>query len=128
MQLEAYRTACFPGELGLESQGMRMRAAGRGDRAQYNFEWDAEKARINRAKHDVSFEEAATVFCDPRMLTIYDDEHSEHEERWITVGSSATGRVLVVCHTFREEPKESAVIRIYSARRVTRHERQQYEE
>jgi uncharacterized DUF497 family protein len=107
---------------------MRIRAAGQDDRAQYNFEWDTEKARINRAKHDVSFEEAATVFCDPRMLTIYDDEHSEHEERWITVGSSAAGRVLVVCHTFREEPKESAVIRIYSARRVTRRERQQYEE
>jgi uncharacterized DUF497 family protein len=107
---------------------MRIHATGQDDRAQYNFEWDAEKARVNRAKHDVSFEEAATVFCDPRMLTIYDDEHSQHEERWITVGSSATGRVLVVCHTFREEQKESAVVRIYSARRTTRRERQEYEE
>ena len=107
---------------------MRVHAADPGDRAQYDFEWDAEKARVNRTKHDVSFEEAATVFRDPEMLTLCDEEHSEHEERWITVGSSAAGRVLVVCHTFREEPKESAVVRIYSARRATRHERQQYEE
>jgi uncharacterized protein len=107
---------------------MRIHTAGRGDRAQYNFEWDTEKARVNQAKHDVSFEEAATVFCDQQMLTIYDEEHSEHEQRWTTVGLSATGRVLVVCHTFREEPQESAVIRIYSARRATRRERQQYEE
>jgi len=101
---------------------------GRGDRAQYNFEWDTEKARVSREKHDVSFEEAATVFCDPQMLTICDEEHSEHEERWITVGTSATGRVLVVCHTFRDETQRSAVVRIFSARRATRRERQQYEE
>jgi len=102
--------------------------AGRGDRAQYNFEWDIEKARTNRARHGVSFQEAATVFCDPRMLTVCDEEHSEHEERWITVGTSSTGRVLVVCHTFGDEPQESAVVRVYLARRATRRERRQYEE
>jgi uncharacterized protein len=107
---------------------MRIPVADSGDQAQYNFEWDTEKARVNRAKHDVSFEEAATVFCDPQMLTIKDTEHSEHEERWITVGSSAAGRLLVVCHTFREEQKESAVVRIFSARKATRRERRQYEE
>jgi len=56
---------------------MRIHSAEPGDRAQYNFEWDMEKARVNRAKHDVSFEEAATVFCDSQMLTIHDTEHSE---------------------------------------------------
>jgi hypothetical protein len=95
---------------------------------QYNLEWDPAKAIANRTKHGVSFEEAATVFADPRMLTVYDDEHSESEDRWITLGTSAAGRVLVVCHTFREESADSATVRIYSSRRATRPERRQYEE
>ena len=68
------------------------------------------------------------MFCDRQMLTICDEEHSEHEERWTTAGTSATGHVLVVCHTFREDPKRPAVVRIYSARRATSSERQPYEE
>jgi uncharacterized DUF497 family protein len=102
--------------------------ANAGNPTQYDFEWDPKKARANRAKHGVSFEEAATVFTDPRMLTIYDDEHSGSEDRWITLGVSAIGHILVVCHTFREEAEESATIRVHSSRKATRIERRQYEE
>lgn len=93
---------------------------------QYNFDWDPEKARANLRKHGVSFEEAATVFLDPRMLTIYDDEHSELEDRWITLGESVSGRLLVVCHTFRERSSESVALRIFSSRKATQRERRQY--
>ena len=95
---------------------------------QYNFEWDPVKARSNRAKHSVDFEEAATVFRDPEMLTLYDDEHSVDEDRWITLGISARGRLLIVCHTYREETTDSAVIRIFSSRKATKHEIQEYRE
>ena len=52
----------------------------------YNFEWDLNKARSNQSKHGVSFEEAATVFRDPKALSIFDDEHSIYEDRWVTIG------------------------------------------
>ena len=107
---------------------MKARAAGRDDCPQYNFEWDADKADVNRKKHDTNFVKAATVFSDPRMLTIYDVGHSEREYRWITLGSSAAGRILVVCHTYREEPGRPATIRGFSVRKATRLERQQYEQ
>jgi len=93
---------------------------------QYNFRWDQRKAVGNRRKHGVTFEEAATIFRDPRMLAIYDDEHSNSEDRWLTLGVSALGRLLVVCHTFQEEPEGSLVVRIFSSRKATQHERQQY--
>ncbi len=94
----------------------------------YNFEWDPTKARSNREKLGVAFEEAATVFRDPRALTAYDPDHSESEERWITLGNSGSGRLLVVCHTFREEAGEAATLRIYSARRPTPVETRSYGE
>lgn len=62
----------------------------------YEFEWDPEKARANQHKHGVPFEEAATVFLDPRAVSLYDEEHSEQEDRWITLGFASTGRILVV--------------------------------
>jgi uncharacterized DUF497 family protein len=92
----------------------------------YNFEWDPNKALSNKRKHGVSFEEAATVFLDPMALTIYDPDHSTIEDRWITLGISRTGRLLVVCHTFRDENKESVIIRIFSTRKATRQEMKQY--
>ncbi len=52
----------------------------------YNFEWDPNKAKLNKEKHTVNFEEAATVFHDPMALTIYDPDHSETEDRWLTIG------------------------------------------
>ncbi len=86
------------------------------------FEWDPGKARANLRKHGVSFEEAATVFGDPLSLTIPDPVQVTGEERFIIVGRSFRGRTLVVVHTER-----GAQIRIISARRATRHEREQYE-
>jgi uncharacterized DUF497 family protein len=65
------------------------------------FEWDTNKARRNLAKHGVSFEESSTVFGDPRSLTIPDPVHSQAEERFITMGRSHRGKLLVVVHTER---------------------------
>lgn len=58
----------------------------------YNFEWDPGKAHDNLGKHDVSFDEAATVFRDSKALSIFDPDHSENEDRWITMGISEKGR------------------------------------
>ncbi len=87
------------------------------------FEWDETKARTNLAKHGVSFEEASTVFGDPLSLTIPDPLHSQTEERFLVLGHSFRGGLLVVAHTERGDR-----IRIISARRATRHERRTYEE
>jgi uncharacterized DUF497 family protein len=73
-------------------------------------------------------ERAATVFLDPEGLSLVDDEHSEDEERWITLGLDRTGVVLVVCHAFRDETESSALIRLISARRANRAEVKQYGE
>jgi hypothetical protein len=87
------------------------------------FEWDPEKARMNQRKHRVSFKEAAKVFRDPIGITAFDPDHSEEEERYITIGCSTAGRLLMVAHTDR-----GSKIRIISAREVTRVEREAYEE
>ncbi len=88
------------------------------------FEWDSRKAKSNYAKHRVSFEEASTVFGDLRSLTIGDPSHSRPaEERFVTIGNSYLARLLVVVHCDRDEN-----IRIISARKATRRERQDYEE
>ena len=92
----------------------------------YNFEWDIHKAYSNHAKHGVRFEEAATVFSDPRALTIFDHAHSEHEDRWITMGISKTGRLLIVCHTYHELNDDAVSIRIFSSRKATRKESSLY--
>ena len=93
----------------------------------YNFEWDPHKAQLNHKKHGILFEEAATVFRDPRALTIFDSDYSELEDRWITMGISKTGRLLIVCHTFQqEENKEAMSIRIFSSRKATRKESKLY--
>ena len=94
---------------------------------QYQFEWDPRKARQNLKQHRVEFERAATIFIDPHALSESDEEHSENEERWITLGLDRTGVLLVVCHTFRDEAESSARIRIISARRATRSESKLYE-
>jgi uncharacterized DUF497 family protein len=67
----------------------------------YQFEWDPKKARANLRKHEVSFEQATTVFKDPLTLTIYDEDEGEgeREERWVTLGRSETGPLLAVVHT-----------------------------
>jgi Uncharacterized protein conserved in bacteria len=93
---------------------------------QYNVEWDPEKARINFQKHGISFELASSVFFDPRAVTIFDHEHGESEDRWITLGIAKNGQLVVMCHLFKEETKESCTIRIFSARKATKFEIKSY--
>jgi uncharacterized protein len=88
-----------------------------------NFEWDPRKATQNRRKHGVSFHEAATVYADPLAVTYHDPDHSVSEQRFITVGVSSAGRLLVVAHADRGQN-----IRIISARKATPRERKQYEQ
>ena len=92
----------------------------------YNFEWNPQKAHDNRDKHGVTFDEATTVFKDSQALSLFDPDHSETEERWITMGISEKGRLLIVIHTFREESDKAIEIRIISSRKATKHETQEY--
>ena len=87
------------------------------------IEWDPIKARDNLKKHRVSFEEAATALSDPMAATGPDPDHSIYEERYITFGVSEEGRLLVVSHT-----EENENIRIISARKASKGERELYEE
>lgn len=87
------------------------------------FEWDPRKAKLNLAKHDVAFAEAATVFDDPLSATFEDADHSLDERRMITLGYSRKGRLLVVSHTDAKE-----AVRIISARQATSLERRRHEE
>jgi uncharacterized DUF497 family protein len=87
------------------------------------FEWDHRKAELNLRAHGVSFREATTVFSDPLALTISDPDHSTTEMRFVDVGLSHLGRLLVVSYTERGDR-----IRIITARDATRNERRQYEE
>lgn len=87
------------------------------------FEWDPKKAQLNIKNHGVSFDEASTAFRDPLSLTIDDPLHSEDEKRFVLIGRSIRGRLLVIVHTDRVER-----IRIISARLATKRERLRYEE
>jgi len=87
------------------------------------FEWDPRKADSNLNKHGVSFQEAASVFGDVFSITYHDPDHSAREQRFITVGMSRSGRVLMVAHADR-----GGNVRIISARKTTRKERRYYEE
>jgi hypothetical protein len=87
------------------------------------FEWDEDKAAANLAKHGISFEEARTVFDDPLYVDFYDPDHSSEEHRYIIIGESRQGRLLVASYTERGD-----VTRLISAREVSRSEREAYEE
>ena len=87
------------------------------------YEWDPEKAKRNLREHGVSFEEAATVFLDPLATTYSDPDHSNEEDREITIGYSTNQRLLFVSHVQRRNRT-----RIISAREATRRERKQHEE
>lgn len=86
------------------------------------FEWDRAKAAANRRKHRVTFDEAVSVFYDTLAATFPDPDHSTDETRHVTVGYSASGKLLVVCHTER-----SGAVRLISARTATAHERKRHE-
>lgn len=94
----------------------------------YHFDWDPLKARTNQAKHGISFRRATAVFRDPLALTIYDDEHSETEERWVTIGREESGQYLVVIHTFQELSASEIRVRVVSARAADKQEIRTYEE
>lgn len=87
------------------------------------FEWNPDKAALNLQKHGVSFQEAATVFNDPLSMTFPDPDHSIGESRYVIIGLSRFGQLLVVAHTDRETK-----VRIISARKATRQERKFYEQ
>lgn len=87
------------------------------------FEWDPTKANINQGKHNISFDEAATVFYDDDAVLFDDPEHSEDEERFIILGISENANLLTVCHCYRQS---ETVIRIISARKATKTEANQY--
>lgn len=88
-----------------------------------DFEWDEDKAESNERKHEVTFAEAMTVFADSLSVTGYDPRHADDEDRYLTMGASVDGRLLVVSHTDRGD-----AIRIISARVATRRERKDYED
>ncbi|HXQ69661.1 MAG TPA: BrnT family toxin [Pyrinomonadaceae bacterium] len=87
------------------------------------FEWDEEKGTSNLSKHGVSFEDAVTVFGDPLSDALPDPDHSFEDQRFIIIGSTESGKILVVAHT-----DDSQTVRIISAREATHGERQFYEE
>jgi len=92
-------------------------------KTEMRFEWDARKAEANYKKHGVRFTESLPVFEDEEAITIADEDSDPHEVRFVTMGSGAKGRVLVVVYCYRGKK-----IRIISARVATPRERRQYEE
>ena len=93
-----------------------------------DFDWDPTKEASNSTKHGVSFELAMTVFRDPLAATILDTTHGADEERWITLGESANGTLIVAVHTWVQTSADHAFVRIISARRPSRREARQYKE
>jgi len=92
----------------------------------YEFEWHSAKAAINLRKHNVDFKVATSVFFDPLHISKLDEKSSEYEERWLTIGTTEASQLLVVHHTFYEDDNNNILVRIISARKATRKERQQY--
>ena len=93
------------------------------DASTYNVEWDEHKNRLNKKKHRISFEEAATIFTDPLEIMIDDPDHSYQERCFISIGQSFSQRLLVVSYAQRDN-----TIRIISARKPTTRERRTYED
>jgi uncharacterized DUF497 family protein len=87
------------------------------------FEWDAGKADANVAKHGVTFDEGQTIFGDPNTIVVFDEAHADLEDRFVGIGLSSSGRVLVVVYAEAE-----GRIRVISCRRATPRERRQYDE
>jgi len=94
----------------------------------YHFEWDPRKAKQNERKHGVTFQRAATVFADPNQISLFDEAHSEIEERWVTIGMDANGNILVVIHTYAEVEVDEVRLRVISARKATIQEIRNYEQ
>ena len=88
------------------------------------FEWDQNKAKLNYENHQIHFSEASTIFADPLELTILDPDHSVGEFRYLSIGKSSNGTLMIVSYTEREPD----IIRIISARKVTIKEQKYYEQ
>jgi uncharacterized protein len=93
----------------------------------YEFEWDDAKAESNLAKHGVDFTDAMSVLLDPLAMTRFDDEHSDDEKRWVSVGRVGNDQLLLVVHTFIATAPNTALVRLISARPANKREREQYE-
>ena len=91
--------------------------------SELRFEWDGKKNRANIKKHGISFEEAQSTFKDEHAIQFFDPDHSASEDRFILLGISATLRVVVVCHCFRED---ALVVRVISARKADQSEERDY--
>jgi len=92
----------------------------------YNFDWDRKKAITNIKKHKISFENASSIFRDNNAISISDEEHSDREDRWITLGIDEVTRILFVVHTYISVDNDNVNIRIISARKATKKEKQIY--
>jgi uncharacterized DUF497 family protein len=92
----------------------------------YEFDWDPNKERLNIRKHDISFRRAASIFRDSNHISIFDESHSDKEERWITLGVDETGILRVVVHTFEQMEEKLWRIRIISARKADSDETKKY--
>ena len=92
----------------------------------YNFEWDKNKAHTNLLKHKISFEGATSVFRDEQAIYVADEEHSDNEERWLTIGMDEVTRTLVVIHTYISIDENNCNIRLISARKATKKEQEIY--
>ena len=93
---------------------------------QFTFDWNPDKAKGNFRKHKVSFDRASSVFRDPNAVSIVDEDHSEYEERWLTMGIDSSGIVLIVSHTFKTIDISNCTIRLISTRKAEKHEIEQY--
>jgi uncharacterized DUF497 family protein len=94
----------------------------------YRFDWDPAKEAQNVRKHGVGFRRAATIFRDPNQLSIYDEAHSDVEDRWVTIGLDRTDVLRVVVHTFEHVGEGQFEIRFISARKATAREIDQYQD
>lgn len=94
----------------------------------YNFDWDPYKSKQNIKKHKISFEIATEIFQDFMAISLFDEEHSTKEDRWITIGKSINNQLIVIIHTFKIESNNQCLIRIISARKATKSEIKQYED
>ncbi len=92
------------------------------------FDWDESKAAANLRKHGVPFELAATVFKDPRLLTVADVEHSDIEDRWFSIGWAANGAMLSIAYLWSEPDPATTKVRLISARAATPAEIRRYQE
>ena len=89
------------------------------------FVWDPAKEKINIQKHKITFTESCYVFADQYSLTLFDKQHSENEDRWITLGQTPNGKILLAVHTFRKID-DMEVIKFISSRKATRKEAKGY--